>query len=383
MFKFIAILFLLLLLGGITYYISRRIYQGLKSFFEKIRFVPILIVVSTLVLFLILDFAKSMLPLSTSIKHGLGVISAYCMGIFLYLLLFTLAAELLTLIPKLLKLTFTKHRFFNGIVMISVLLLTTITCVGGFINAHQIDHVSYSIKLEGKQDISDLKIVMISDLHLGSVTSEDRLDEIVSEINSQNPDIICIAGDFFDTDFSAINDPNTAIKTLKKLKSTYGVYAALGNHDGGKTHEQMVEFLEDSNINLLEDEYEIIDNRLILIGRLDASSIGGYGDKKRSELASFFTRDDPTLPVIVLDHNPARIDEYTTEADLILCGHTHKGQVFPGNLITDIMYTVDYGYYQKDINSPQVIVSSGIGAWGPPIRVGSDSEIVSINFSCT
>ena len=145
----------------------------------------------------------------------------------------------------------------------------------------------------------------------------------------------------------------------------------------------MVEFLEDSNINLLEDEYEIIDNRLILIGRLDASSIGGYGDKKRSELASFFTRDDPTLPVIVLDHNPARIDEYTTEADLILCGHTHKGQVFPGNLITNLMYTVDYGYYQKDISSPQVIVSSGIGAWGPPIRVGSDSEIVSINFSCT
>ena len=383
MFKFIAILFLLFLLGGITYYISRRIYQGLKSFFEKIRFVPILIVVSTLVLFLILGFAKSMLPLSTSIKHGLGVISAYCMGIFLYLLLFTLAAELLTLIPKLLKLTFTKHRLFNGIVMISVLLLTTITCVGGFINARQIDHVSYSIKLEGKQDISDLKIVMISDLHLGSVTSEDRLDEIVSEINSQTPDIICIAGDFFDTDFSAINDPNTAIKTLKKLKSTYGVYAALGNHDGGKTHEQMVEFLEDSNINLLEDEYEIIDNRLILIGRLDASSIGGYGDKKRSELSSFFTRDDPTLPVIVLDHNPARIDEYTTEADLILCGHTHKGQVFPGNLITNLMYTVDYGYYQKDISSPQVIVSSGIGAWGPPIRVGSDSEIVSINFSCT
>ena len=383
MFKFIAILFLLLLLGGITYYISRRIYQGLKSFFEKIRFVPILIVISTLVLFLILGFAKSMLPLSTSIKHGLGVISAYCMGIFLYLLLFTLAAELLTLIPKLLKLTFTKHRLFNGIVMISVLLLTTITCVGGFINARQIDHVSYSIKLEGKQDISDLKIVMISDLHLGSVTSEDRLDEIVSEINSQNPDIICIAGDFFDTDFSAINDPNTAIKTLKKLKSTYGVYAALGNHDGGKTHEQMVEFLEDSNINLLEDEYEIIDNRLILIGRLDASSIGGYGDKKRSELSSFFTRDDLTLPVIVLDHNPARIDEYTTEADLILCGHTHKGQVFPGNLITDLMYTVDYGYYQKDISSPQVIVSSGIGAWGPPIRVGSDSEIVSIKFSCT
>ena len=382
MFKFIAILFLLLLLGGIGYYISRRIYQGLKSFFKNIRFIPILIIIYTLVFFLILGFAKSMLPFSANVKLVLGVISAYCMGIFLYLLLFTLTAEILTLVPRLLKLAFTKHRFFNGIVMISVLLLTSITCIGGFINARQIDHVSYNIELESKQDISDLKIVMISDLHLGSIGSEGRLDEIVSEINSQNPDIICIAGDFFDTDFSAINDPNSAIKTLKGLKSTYGVYAALGNHDGGNTHGQMVDFLEDCNINLLEDECEIIDNRLILIGRLDASSIGGYGDKKRSELSSFFTRENSSLPVIVLDHNPARIDEYTTEADLILCGHTHKGQVFPGSLITGLMYTVDYGYYQKDAESPQVIVSSGIGTWGPPIRVGSNSEIVSINFSC-
>ena len=71
---------------------------------------------------------------------------------------------------------------------------------------------------------------------------------------------------------------------------------------------------------------------------------------------------------------------YTNEADLILCGHTHKGQLFPARFVTNAMYTVDYGYYQKDSQSPHVIVTSGIGYWGMPMRVGTNSEIVSIKI---
>ncbi len=382
MFKIIAVLIVILLLAGISFYISYRLHQGISSFFPKVKLWHILIGVSTIVLLLILSFVRGMTPFPVGLKSVLGIIGAVCMGIMLYLLLFTIAADLLTLIPRILKLGFTKHHLFNGFVTISVLSLTAITCIGGFINARQIDHVSYDIKLEGKRDISDINVVMISDLHLGAVGSEGRLEDIVSELNALNPDVICIAGDFFDTDFSSISDPDAAIKTLQKLNSTYGVYACLGNHDGGKTNSQMVEFLKKANVTLLREEYVVIDERLILIGRLDASSIGGYGDQKRQELSSFFTRTDPTVPVIVLDHNPAYIDEYTTEADLILCGHTHKGQVFPGSIITELMYDVDYGYYQKDASSPQVVVSSGIGAWGMPMRVGTDNEIVSISFSC-
>ena len=85
---------------------------------------------------------------------------------------------------------------------------------------------------------------MLSDLHLGSVGSEARLEYIVGEINSLNPDVVCIAGDFFDTDFSAIKNPNKAIKTLNKISSTYGTYACLGNHDAGKTLNKMQDFLK-------------------------------------------------------------------------------------------------------------------------------------------
>ena len=119
---------------------------------------------------------------------------------------------------------------------------------------------------------------------------------------------------------------------------------------------------------------------MVLVGRLDGSPIGGYGTQKRKELSEFLKNEDKTLPVVVLDHNPGKIHTYTNEADLILCGHTHKGQLFPASFVTNAMYTVDYGYYQKDSQSPHVIVTSGIGYWGMPMRVGTNSEIVSIKI---
>jgi len=286
------------------------------------------------------------------------------------------------LIPRIMKLSFTTHHLLNGFVMIGVLLLTLITCIYGFVNARRIDTVSYEINLKGKQDISDMNVAVISDLHLGAIGSEGRLKEIVDQLNGLKPDLVCIAGDFFDTDFNSIDDPQSAIETLRKLKTTYGVYVSLGNHDGGETYNQMIEFFQKADIRVLNDEYVTIDNRLVIVGRLDASPIGGYGTEKRKKLNEFFERKDESMPVIVLDHNPVNIHEYTTETDVILCGHTHKGQIFPANIITDLIYTVDYGYYRKDEQSPHVIVTSGVGYWGMPMRVGSDSEIVTLRFSC-
>lgn len=378
----LVILVLISVLAGTGYYLANRLYQGFAAFFHGMRFWPVLLIVYILTLILVLGFGRALMPLSKEVKRILGVASAYCMGVMLYLLLFTVLADLLLLIPRLRKFSFTMHPLFSGYITVGVLLLTLITCSYGFINARQIDHVSYEIQLENKKDISDLNVIMISDLHLGAIGSESRLEKTVSEINAQEPDLVCIAGDFFDTDFAAIQDPEKALKTLKEIHATYGVYACLGNHDGGETYAQMVEYLEQANIQLLDDAYTVIDDRLVLVGRLDASAIGGYGDQKRKSLEDFFIREDAALPVIVLDHNPANIHEYSTEADLILCGHTHKGQLFPGNIFTKLMYTVAYGYYQKDSQSPQVIVSSGVGSWGMPMRVGTNCEVVTIHFSC-
>lgn len=373
--------FLLSALAGTGYYLSYKIYSGIASFFPKIRLWPVLVLVFLLMLVMILGFARALIPMPVELKQLLGTVSGYCMGFFLYLLLFMLAADLILLLPRLLKLAFTAHRLFKGVSLLCVLLLTVSTCTYGFMHVQKIHRATYSIAIEHKKDLSDLNLVMISDLHLGAIGSEKRLQAVVEEINAQNPDIICIAGDFFDTDFNAIKNPQAALQTLRELRATYGIYASLGNHDGGETHAQMVAFLKNANIQLLNDTYTVIDSRLVLVGRLDASAIGGYNGQKRKPFHEIYTPTDSTLPVIVLDHNPVHVDEYSSEADLILSGHTHKGQVFPANLFTNMLYTVDYGYYQKNSNSPQVIVSSGVGAWGMPMRVGSNCEIVTVHFT--
>ena len=87
---------------------------------------------------------------------------------------------------------------------------------------------------------------------------------------------------------------------------------------------------------------------------------------------------DENLPIVVMDHDPANIGEYSDEVDLILSGHTHRGQLFPGNFFTSLIYTVDYGHYQKNSDSPHVIVTQGVGTWLAPMRIGTDNEIVSI-----
>ena len=84
--------------------------------------------------------------------------------------------------------------------------------------------------------------------------------------------------------------------------------------------------------------------------------------------------------MIVLEHNPKNIDEYNNDVDLILSGHTHKGQIFPANLITKLLYTIDYGYLKEKNNNPNVIVTSGVGTWGMPFRIGTNNEIVNIKI---
>lgn len=365
---------------GTSFYIALRFYQGVSPLCQGISFWWVAGVFFLLTAVLIMGFARSLLPFPEGLKRFFGSAGCIYMGIFIYLLVYTALADIVMLVPRLMQLGFTTHRYFKTFLTGSVLLLTCITCVYGFVHARQINRVEYNVEIAGKQDISDLNIVLLSDLHLGALGSESRLADIVEAINEQKPDVVCISGDLFDSDFSSIRDPDAAIATLQGIRSTYGVYACLGNHDAGKTAGQMVSFLEKANIALLGDTYTVIDNRLILAGRLDRSPIGGYTAMEQKALPENFGDVDPSMPVIMLDHNPADVNSYGSDVDLILCGHTHKGQLFPGSVFTDMMYDVDYGYYRKDSNSPHVIVTSGIGYWGMPMRVGSDCELVTIRF---
>lgn len=377
----IGVIIILSALVGANCYIALRVYQGVNYIFPQIGVKICIAIGIFIVLPFILGFTRSLLPIPISIKNILGVISSYWMGIFIYLLVYFVVADVIMLLLRIIKVMPNPMpqsiRFFLGLL---VVLLTTVTVIYGAYNAKQIKHVTYDIQLKENSPASEFNIVLISDLHLGAIGSEKRLENMVQSINNLEPDIVCIPGDIFDNDYYAIHNPDEAIHLLKSITAKYGVYASLGNHDGGGTLDEMLDFLKRSNIKVLNDEHVVIDERLVLIGRLDSSPIGGFGNMNRKDLAEVMTGIDTNLPIVVMDHNPANIGEYGNESDLVLAGHTHRGQIFPGNLFTRIMFVVDYGYYRKDSNSPHVVVTSGVGTWGMPMRVGTNCEIVSIEL---
>lgn len=363
-----------------NFYIVKRIYPAVNFIENPIYSKGFLAIYIILAIILAGRFLCSFMNINKTIKKTINIISSYFMGIFVYMFLFLVIGDILVLISILTRITSLNYineiRPFISIISILIALILSIIAI---FNAKETNEVFYSISTN-KELKEKIKITFISDVHLGAVGSEKRLKTIVEKINSQNSDVVLIAGDFFDTDFSTINNPDKAIELLKNIKSKYGVYACLGNHDAGKTFDEMNDFLKKSNIRLLNDEFVEIDNKFIVFGRLDASPIGVQGNLKRNLLKNLNFNNKNKLPVIVMEHNPMRINEYNGDIDLIVAGHTHKGQIWPGNIITSKMYAVDYGYYRKDEDSPQVVVSSGAGIWGMPMRLGSKCEIVNINL---
>jgi len=370
-----AITIIISVYGSANLYVLRRLYQWLCLLFPGINAKIYIVICIIAASSIILGFA----PLPITIKFIASRVGAYWMGTLMYMLIFVFLADIAVFFGSLAKMipAPVPHnvQFFKG--LITMLLTVGVLCYGIY-NANQIKIVSYDVSL-GKNTLSDeLKVVLIADLHFGTVNSKRNLAKIVDGINSLEPDIVCIAGDIFNDDYKAIRDPDRVVSLLKSIETTYGVFACLGNHDGGPTLPQMISLLEDSNIRLLCDEYVVIGGQVALFGRLDPSPIGGFGSLHRQDISGLISSVREDFPVIVMEHTPSRISEYGAEVDLILAGHTHSGQVFPGGLITKAIFAVDYGHYISDEDSPDVLVTSGINTWGPPIRVGTNNEIVSI-----
>ncbi len=378
----IGIFLVFAVFGSANYYIARRIWQCIYVAFPKLnkRFFTGIVVL--LMLLSVLGFVKSFLPLPDAVKSIVGAIGMYWLGIFVFFLVFFLFADIVLLLGKFVRIIPSplpeKTRLYSGLVVVLVVGFLT---GYGIYNAKQIKTVFYDIALAENRLVGEMNVVLISDLHLGALGSESKLINAVEKINGLKPDIVCIAGDIFDNDFSAVKNPERAAGALKSIETKYGVFACLGNHDAGTTVEKMLSFLEQSNVNILLEDYAVIDDRMILLGRADGDPIGGFSEVERKR-ADYVLKDiDKNLPVLVMDHNPSNIDEYDSGVDLIVSGHTHKGQIFPGNLITNMMYAVDHGYYRERDDSPQVVVTSGLGTWGMPMRVGTSSEIVSIKLN--
>lgn len=216
------------------------------------------------------------------------------------------------------------------------------------------------------------KIVHISDVHLGPVYREKFLHKLIDRINVLEPEAVFITGDFFDgmeTNFSWLNHP------LGKIKAPRGMYYGFGNHDLYLGFDKAVKLMEGNPVIILDDKMKVVDG-LQIIG-INYSFASDFNLEK--EILSKVGYDSAN-PSLLMFHTPKNIDlAKSAGIDLQLSGHTHDGQMFPFNLLAKWAHK-GYGYGLFEEGEFNLIVSSGVGTWGPPMRTASRSEIVSITL---
>jgi predicted MPP superfamily phosphohydrolase len=269
--------------------------------------------------------------------------------------------------------------------------LAVLLIVYGSFNARNIRTTHYKITLNESGGEGSLRIALITDLHIGDTVGRKWIAKIVDTANRAEPDIVCIAGDIFDNSPDQVPDVENTVMELKRLVAPLGVYACPGNHDreppsgGGEGNGtgSIRDLLKKADVIYLQDEAVLVADRFYVIGRKDARPIGPQR-QERNTAAELVAGLNTFLPFIFLDHQPVDYPAVEkTGANLILSGHTHRGQFFPGNIVTARIYkragATHYGYWRG--SSAQALVSSGAGLWGPPIRVATDSEVAVIDIT--
>lgn len=241
----------------------------------------------------------------------------------------------------------------------------------GHINYLKKRRVELNLKVD-KELPKDLKIVLLTDMHLGYAIENKELKSWVNLVNKEQADLVLIAGDIIDVSLLPLHYFQLN-KVLKQFKSKYGTYACVGNHEYLSGIERSIEFLKSSDITILRDKVISLDDLHInLVGRDDKTNL------KRKSLAKVVEGINGEYVNILLDHQPYNLEGATeNKIDLQFSGHTHRGQMWPISWITDRLFENSYGYSRK--GDTQYYVSSGLGIWGGRYRVGTRSEYVVVN----
>ncbi len=243
--------------------------------------------------------------------------------------------------------------------------------------------------LEGER----LRAALVSDLHLGPSTGSVQLQRVVEQVNAAQPDLVCLTGDIFDNSYDTLDDPTRVGQLLGAFRSRLGTYACLGNHDVAeaalmgftfpsssppRADERMLTLLDDAGIHVLSDEAVCVNGAFYLVGRKDAKKPADGAP--RAPIGELLQGLDRSLPILVLDHQPRDLEqEAAAGADAVLSGHTHGGQLFPANLLMPLIWENPHGH--RLINGMHSIVTSGAGAWGPPVRLGVSAQAAIIDFT--
>ncbi len=280
------------------------------------------------------------------------------------IMLYTLLSFLILDILHLLHIIPRSVLHSNGYTTIILFVLLTAVFVYGNIHYYQKARQSLDFTTTKPLD-KDLKLVLVSDLHIGYHNRRATLEKWVELLNKEKPDMILMAGDLIDRSMRPLLEENMA-EALRQLSAP--VYAAMGNHEYYCGAEQAEAFYRDANITLLRDSVVTV-NGVNIICRDDRTN------SHRKDLAALVAKADTSLFTIMLDHQPWHLEEAEAAGiDFQFSGHTHDGQIIPMSLIIEAVYENGYGASAR--GKTQYYVTSGLGIWGGKFRIGTCSEYV-------
>ncbi len=250
--------------------------------------------------------------------------------------------------------------------------ITTLLLVYGYINYQnpKIEHIEVTTNRNFTGN--KLRVVAVSDIHLGYGTGTAALTKYVELINAQNPDVVLIAGDLIDNSIKPLLGEDFD-KILSTIKAPLGVYMSPGNHEYISGIDSVERYLKNTTVTMLRDSVVTLKNGVQIILRDDRTN------RYRKSLSELIATTNAQQPVVVVDHQPYNLSEADSlKVDLLVAGHTHRGQVFPLNLLTDCLYEQSHGY--RKWKYTHIWVSSGLSLWGPPFRVGTNSDIAIVDI---
>jgi predicted MPP superfamily phosphohydrolase len=320
--------------------------------------------------FILAMLGRNFLPLG--IQKVFYLPGTVWLGAMLYLTLWFLMTDGILLIYRLISSTGkrTKRLLLSRIQVLAGYALVIAVLANGYYRFTHPAVVEKTIEIRksgGKH--RELRIVAISDLHLGVAIDKKSLQKYVQLINEQHPDLILIGGDLVDNNLLPLNLENMQ-EELNRLQAPLGVYMCLGNHEYLSGITAGLAFLQKTQIQLLIDRAVSVDGSFWIIGRDDTQ-----GNPQRQALETLVAQTCPTQPLLLIDHEPWTPNEAVeNRIDLQFSGHTHHGQIWPLNYIASRIFTIAYGYVKT--GDTHIYVSSGLGLWGPPFRIGTQSEIV-------
>lgn len=379
MWLFFAVFFIL--------YSLLNFYIGLRGWQHLFRFIPLIDAKVYWLFFWLLAWSvfiervcQNYLPFGLDLI--LTRIGSYWLGMMFYFVLIIGMIDLIRFIGRFFHIMPKGGVFSWGsfpLLGIGVFVLVLLLQVYGTWNAlnPQIQRYQISIPKEAGE-LEEIRVAMVSDIHLDKIVNSKRLEKMVAMVNQINPDLVLFAGDVIDGSVDIFSREKID-EVFRRLNPPLGVFAVLGNHEyiSGQI-DQYIQQMDRAGVRVLRDEWVLINNSFYLIGKDDFSRKRFTGTD-RGKLEDI-TRDvDTSLPLILLDHEPPKPGEEESEIDLQFSGHTHRGQLFPIQLVTERLFENDWGY--SCFNNRQLIVSSGYGTWGPPIRIGNRPEIVDVTIS--